>query len=186
MLGRRINCIASTSSHSGRPVRAGLIWMLLLTCLMLSACGFRLRGFIELPAELQPLSISSESGAASLSRTLSRQLQQSGVTVSNQRSEANLYLYLSDFGSSERQVMFGAVEEHEITLKIRARAETAGGETLFSNETFETRRQYTRDSNLLARDNLRRDLLNSMENDLIRQLTLRIQAVANENPARTH
>lgn len=169
----------------GYSLRFGLTLVLLLTSLLLSACGFRLRGYIELPADLQPLYISSESGANSLSRTLSRQLQQSGVEVAEQRSDARLHLHLSNFGSSERQVVFGAVEEHEITLKVNARAETATGETLFSNDTFETRRQYTRDSNLLARDNLRRDLLNSMESDLIRQLTLRIQAVANENPAIT-
>lgn len=157
------------------------ISLVLLLVVLISACGFRLRGFIELPAELQPLYISSQGGATNLAATLSRQLQQSGVEVTEQSSTSRLRLELRDFGSSERQVVFGAVEEFELTLQVTADARDQQGESLFSDEVFVTQRQYTRDDNLLARDNLRNELLRSMENDLIRQLTLKVQALTYEN-----
>ena len=156
--------------------------LVLALVVFISACGFRLRGFIQLPEELQPLQVQAASSARNLGQTLTRQLQQSGIQVTNSASEARLRLELSDLESVERQVIFGIVEEYEIELSVRATARDADGETLFSDEDFRAQRQYSYDSTndtLLARDSLRRELRSAMENDLIRQLTLRIQALEN-------
>ena len=147
--------------------------------LLNSACGFRLSGFIELPQDLQPLYINSEASASNLANTLARQLQQSGITLSNTLSPSRLRLELKEFKSGQRQVVFGSTEEFELSLQITASASNSQGEVLFSNQTFQAYRHYSyqRDSSLLARDNLRSELLRSMENDLIRQLTLRMQTL---------
>lgn len=154
--------------------------LLLMLVLLSSACGFRLSGFIELPENLQPLYISSQGGASNLAVTLARQLEQSGVAISKELSPSRLRLELKDFNSSQRQVVFGAREEFELTLQITASARDSESEALFTDEVLQASRQYSYDSkndSLLARDSLRSELLRSMENDLIRQITLRIQAL---------
>ena len=156
------------------------VTLLLALVVFISACGFRLRGFIQLPEELQPLQVQAASSARNLGQTLTRQLQQSGIQVTNSAIEARLRLELSDLESVERQVIFGIVEEYEMELSVTASARDAEGETLFSEEEFRTQRQYSYDSEndtLLARDSLRAELRSAMEGDLIRQLTLRIQAL---------
>lgn len=154
--------------------------LVLLLVLIISACGFRLRGFIELPDNLQPLYIGSQGGASNLAATLARQLEQSGVAISKELSPSRLRLELKDFKSSQRQVVFGQREEFELSLQISASARDGEGEPLFTDEVLQAYRQYAYDSDkdsLLARDSLRKELLRSMEDDLIRQLTLRIQAL---------
>lgn len=153
--------------------------LVLLLALLSSACGFRLSGFIELPQDLQPLYINSEASASNLADTLARQLQQSGVMLSPIISTSRLRLELKEFKSGQRQVVFGSTEEFELSLQITASASDSEGEALFANQVFQTYRHYSykRDSSLLARDSLHSELLRSMENDLIRQLTLRMQTL---------
>lgn len=150
--------------------------------LVISACGFQLRGYIQLPDELQPLQVQAQSSAQSLGERLNRQLQQSGVATTSSSSEARLQLKLTDLQSSERQVIFGVVEEYELELSLQATAKDREGNLLLSDETFTTQRQYrynSEEDTLLARDSLRADLRRDMQDDLIRQLTLRIQALEN-------
>jgi len=159
--------------------RFGIVLLLMLV-LLSSACGFRLRGFIELPQNLQPLYISSQSSANNLAATLARQLEQSGVTLSKEIAPSRLRLELKDFKSSQRQVVFGQREEFELSLQITASARDSESEPLFSDEVLQAYRQYSYNSStdsLLTRDSLRKELLRSMEDDLIRQLTLRIRAL---------
>lgn len=156
----------------------GLVVMLLLS----SACGFRLRGFIELPANFQPVYISGETGAANLAKTLAWQLQQSGVLLSPTIGASNLQLVLSDLSSSQRQLVFGTVEEYELQLQVSATALDAQGDAIFSDELFQSQRTYSYNRDVdssLTRDSNRVELLRSMEDDLIRQLSLRIQALGN-------
>lgn len=166
--------------------RAWLQAALLLTlALLVAGCGFRLQGYIQLPAGLQPLHIVASGNTASFGQTLQRQLQQSGITLASGAAESRLQLLLENLVSSEQQLVYGQIETYELTLSITADA-ISRGNPLFEHETFQAHRQYSYNRNsdsLLSRDQLRRELQESMENDLIRQLTLRIQALAHENPA---
>lgn len=154
--------------------------LVLLLVLLISACGFRLRGFIELPQDLQPLYISSQESANTLANTLARQLEQSGVAISQELSPSQLRLELEDFNSSQRQVMFGQREAFELSLQITISARNSQGEDLLTKQVLKAYRQYAyhrNDDSLLARDSLRQELLHAMEDDLIRLITLRIQAL---------
>lgn len=153
--------------------------LILVFALFTSACGFRLGGFIELPDKLQPLHIQSQDGATHFAATLARQLEQSGITLSPELTPSRLRLELKNFSSSQRQVVFGSTEAFELSLHITASAKDSEGEALFTNQVFQAYRQYAykRTESLFARDNLRNKLLRSMEDDLIRQLTLRIQVL---------
>ncbi|SFB78062.1 Lipopolysaccharide-assembly [Marinospirillum celere] len=166
--------------HAWREHPALRLALVLALVVFISACGFRLRGYIQLPAEFQPLHIQASGPARNLSQTLTRQLEQSGIELTSSTAQARLRLELSNLESSERQVIFGVVEEYEMELSVKATARDAEGEPLFTDEEFRAQRQYSYDSDndtLLARDSLRRELREAMESDLIRQLTLRIQAL---------
>ncbi|WP_114416173.1 LPS assembly lipoprotein LptE [Marinospirillum perlucidum] len=154
--------------------------LLLLVLGLLAGCGFQLRGYLTLPDHLQPLKVEADSSAGSLATALERQLNQSGVATTDSSQAAAVTIRLKDLRSGERQLVFGQVEEHELELLVTASARDRDGESLFSNEDFSTRSQYTYDSendSLLARDRLRDDLKQRMQSNLLRQLTLRIKSL---------
>lgn len=160
------------------------IFLLTFSLLLASACGFRLRGFIQLPANVQPLYITSQGGAASLANRLAKQLEQSGVEITTSSEASRLRLEIFDLASSQRQLAFGATEEYELSLQIAASAYKANGDQVFLDQTFASSRFYSYNKNndsLLARDNLKQELLESMEADLLNQLSLRIQTLSLED-----
>ncbi len=55
--------------------------VLFIACLGLSACGFQLRGSVDLPASMSPVQIISERDTTQLKQALTARLQQAGVKV---------------------------------------------------------------------------------------------------------
>lgn len=166
-----------------KKTQSVLVILLSLALLTASACGFRLRGFIQLPASVQPLYITSQGGAAGLANRLAKQLEQSGVELTTSSEASRLRLELFDLASSQRQLAFGATEEYELSLQVMASAYKANGDEVFLDQTFASSRFYSYNKNtdsLLARDTLKKELLESMEADLLSQLSLRIQTLSLE------
>lgn len=148
-------------------------------CSLLAGCGFRLRGYVQLPAHLQPVFLHSHSGTEVLTAQLQRQLLQSGVQLTEQISQAGLVLELQQLTQREIQIASGSTEEYELELILQASAEDAQGNLLLDQELLTARRYYSRDTDasLLVRDQLRQELYQSMQQDLINQMILRVQAL---------
>lgn len=158
---------------------------LLLTLLLsplLSSCGFRLRGFIQLDEQLQPLRLQTDASARPLTAELSRQLSLSGVEVTDQPAEARVTLHLQNLQRDEVQVVFGASEEYAITLRVQASVEDAQGQWLLMDEDFAATRQYVDEDSSLVRNQIRAELEQQLRQDLIRQLILRIQTLSPQQP----
>lgn len=167
-----------------QKIKFAFIFLLTFSLLLASACGFRLRGVIQLPAQYQPLYITNQDEqSAALTHRLNRQMQQLGIELTQQHNDSKLRLEIFNLASNQRQLAYGATEEYELSLKVKASAYTQQGEPLFIGQEFISSRFYSYNKNsdsLLARDTLKQELLESMETDLLNQLSLRLQALSDE------
>ncbi|WP_416885200.1 hypothetical protein [Marinospirillum sp.] len=157
-----------------------LLPSLMLGMLLLSACGFQLRGYIQLPAQLQPIRVEAQAGSERLAQPLRQRLLASGIRLAESDATARLLLRLEALEQRETQLIFGQDEEFALELTLVASAFDAEGEPLFTAERWSAERQYrynaTRDS-VLARQSLKAELIRSMEDDLIDLLMMRVRSL---------
>ena len=76
--------------------------LLILTLLTLTACGFHLRGSIEIPPYLKTLQLQDASPATRIAPELQRALQDEGVTITDDAAQANAVLRLQSESFSRR------------------------------------------------------------------------------------
>lgn len=149
-------------------------------CLLLTGCGFQLRGYIQLPAHLQPIQVQAQGSSQSLAQPLRQRLSASGISLAEGDQPARLRLELEALEQRETQLIFGQDEEYALELTLVASAFDADLEPLFRAERWSAERQYrynaTRDS-VLARQSLKAELLRSMEDDLIDLLMMRLRSL---------
>ncbi|HEB92456.1 MAG TPA: hypothetical protein ENI94_03125 [Gammaproteobacteria bacterium] len=76
--------------------------LLIFTLLTLTACGFHLRGSIEIPPYLKTLQLQDASPATRIAPELERALQDEGVTMTDDATQANAVLRLHSESFSRR------------------------------------------------------------------------------------
>lgn len=93
--------------------------LLLLCCLLLSACGFHLRGSADIAEPLRQLTlITPERSRSQLEPVLRRQLQANGVILN---SGSGYTLQITSESRSRREATLGAnadIDEYELTTKV--------------------------------------------------------------------
>jgi len=92
---------------------------LISTTLLLSACGFALRGTAELPASLQPLYVENVDGSSPMGRELLRVLANNKVALADEAANNQYSLAVGSETSSERALSVNAnarAGEYELTL----------------------------------------------------------------------
>jgi len=76
--------------------------LLILTLLTLTACGFHLRGSVNIPPYLKTIQLQDASPATRIAPALKRALQDEGVTVTDDAAPANAVLRLQSESFSRR------------------------------------------------------------------------------------
>ncbi len=154
--------------------------ILLLGVLLLSACGFHLRGVNNVPFET--LYVQDSSAAASISRDLKRSLSTSGVTLvsSPEKAQGSLDLMSETF---DKRILSlsgnGRVREYEIIYKVVFRLRNAGEELWGEPQTVEQRRDYTyNDAQTLAKEAEENRLRADMRSDMVRELLRRLNTLS--------
>lgn len=160
------------------PVAKLALSLLLLS--LLSACGFQLRGQVtQLTGLGQPLFISGVDPYSELGRELSEQLQQAGMRLTDNRSEAVSTLLISQVRSSERVLGLDAsnrAAEYELMESLRfSLRETDRGERQPEQTLRVTRTMFSPQDQVLAgqqeAQSLRKDMRRELVNLLIRRLS---------------
>lgn len=144
--------------------------------LMISACGFHLRGQATLP--YSTLYVSGPSGS-SLTRALTRVLKSGGVKVVERQEDAEVSLIiLSD--AREKSILSlsaaGRAQEYELRERVSFRIVTAKEPDLPTNEIVTQRTISFNDAQILAKESEEALLYRDMENDTVQQLLRRLQA----------
>lgn len=161
---------------SHRGLMALVLAMVLAPSLVLSGCGYHLRGTLDLPEALTPIAVDSSSGtqgvAQRLQRRLGEDLAQPGdrpglrIRLSNLRRDEQQTLYVGDDGSQFSQ-----------TLSVRADAMDASGSAIWVNQRISATTDYVRDEETLTRPQQQQRLQTQLEQELAEKILNRIAAL---------
>ena len=140
--------------------------------LIISACGFQLRGDIN--ANFDSISISG--GTSSFNKTLQRKFRQSGINIKSiSEAEKNVEIIKNNFTKTILTLTgTGAVSEYQLDYIVTYRFKSKDGSWNLP-VTIETSRTYTYDdSDILAKDEEEKRLVSGMEDQLIKTMTTQI------------
>lgn len=149
----------------------------LLTLLMITSCGFHLRGMTEISFK----TISLEGKELSFTKNLKKTLASNKVAIVLPTENPELRVELLSEESEKRILSLsgqGLVREFEIFYRVRYRVKTVDSETWSQENILETRRDFTySDSNLIGKEEEERQLNESMRNEAITNLFNQIQLI---------
>ena len=140
--------------------------------LIISACGFQLRGDIQ--ANFDSISISG--GSSSFNKTLQRKFRQAGITIkSTSEAEKIVQIIKNDFTKTILTLTgTGLVSEYQLDYTVSYRFKSKDGPWNLPL-TIEASRTYTYDdSDILAKDEEEKRLLSGMEDQLIKTMATQI------------
>lgn len=143
--------------------------------LMITSCGFHLRGMTEISLK----TISLEGKELSFTKNLKKTLASNKVAIILPTENPELRIELLSEESEKRILSLsgqGLVREFEIFYRVRYRIKTIDSETWSQENIIETRRDFTfSDSNLIGKEEEERQLNESMRNEAITNLFNQIQ-----------
>lgn len=153
-----------------------LISLVLLASLMISACGFELRGVTDLSFK----TIFIQGGKTSISKDLQRTLINNGVKVVDKQEDAELILELMGETNQKRILSLsggGVVREFELLYTLNFRLRDSKNPLWGEVQSIRGRRDFSfSDSALLAKTEEESRLRQDMANDAIRELLRRLTA----------
>ena len=169
-----------------RAVRRGVGWSGMgLLAVLLTGCGFQLRGQAPLPPELRVTYVQSQQAVGVPPGVLSRRLQallaSNGVTVTRDPAQATATITILNEGSGRRTVAadrFDIKRKYFLVYDATYQVTLANGKTLVATESLSANRSLLFDENrVLGFEAAQESLVDSMADDLAWQIIRRLQAV---------
>ena len=149
----------------------------LLMLLIISSCGFHMRGMTEISFK----TISLEGKELSFIKVLKKVLNRNKVAIVSSTENPELRIELLSEESEKRILSLsgqGLVREFEIFYRVRYRVKTIDSEIWSQENIIETRRDFTySDSNLIGKEEEERQLNEAMRNEAITNLFNQIQLI---------
>jgi LPS-assembly lipoprotein len=140
--------------------------------LVISACGFQLRGDIK--ANFDSISISG--GSSSFNKTLQRKFRQAGITIKSV-SEAEKIIEIIENKFTKTILTLtgtGAVSEYQLDYDVIYRFKSKNGQWNEPIKIEATRTFTYDDSDILAKDEEEKRLVSGMEDQLIKTMATQI------------
>lgn len=156
-----------------------VVTLLCLLTLLLSACGFKLRGSFQLPAAIQKIYVVG-ANSSDLVKDLNDMLAFSAEVVKN-RADANAILTINKEESKNRTLSVdsrGKVRETEMSYSVLYSLVLANGDVLLDNEALLLARDFIDDENdIIGRTNESAVISRDLKRDAAQQILRRIQAL---------
>jgi LPS-assembly lipoprotein len=157
----------------------------ILLTLLLTGCGFQLRGQAPLPPEMRVTYVQTPSGLTppgSISRKLPQALASNGVTITRDPTQATATITLLRETSGRRTVAadrFDILRQYFLAYDVAYRVTLANGQILIPDESMNASRTLLFDENrVLGFESAQESLIESMAEDLAWQIVRRLQAAA--------
>lgn len=148
--------------------------------LQLSACGFRLRGAVEVPPELKLVHIEGVGEFAPLAQELKKVLQRSGTQVLRSTAEAQSIISINEENLRKRVLSVdaqGRVAEYELIYSYFFTVKKTGGDVIVPQQKIELLRDFRFDpDNVLAKDAEEAQIRKDMISFSVRQMMRRIES----------
>ncbi len=159
----------------------------LLMALLLTACGFHLRGAGEV-IPFESIYVKGD-GAPTIARNLKRMLNSSGVKVLSNAEDAQVQLELMSETYTKNILSLsggGKVREYELLYKAVFRAREAKAELWGEPQTVNLRRDFSySDSALLAKEAEEGRLNADMQSEAVREIMRRVGSISRNKAADT-
>ena len=154
-----------------------ILGVLLVGSLLLSACGFQLRGL----AQLSFHNIFIQGSTLSISKDLKKSLEINGVKVVTDSEDAELMLELLSEASDKRILSIGGdgkVSEYALSYQVSFRTRAATNPLWGEVQTVQASRNFSyNDANLLGKADEEVMLISDMHKDAMRELLRRLTAI---------
>lgn len=146
---------------------------------LLPACGFHLRGGVELPAVLESTYLQSRDRYSGMAAELRIELQAAGAELTEQRDDATGVVNILEERSQRRVLSVGSAgraSEFELFEEVRFAVEDPEGNVLLQPQTLKmTRDLVFDDTQLLGKVSEAEVIRRQMQRDLARQILTRIE-----------
>ena len=144
----------------------------------IAGCGYRLRGAVALPPDLDTVHVA---GPAEIGAALTQVLDSGGVRIRSARDPATMVLRLSDERLSRRTLSFdtntGKEREFELAYQVAFELVGADGEELVPRQTISLLRDYVFDPDVVLGTSREQDVLrDEMRRDAATRIVRRITA----------
>jgi len=145
-----------------------------------SACGFRMRGSVEVPDVLQQTHITGIAEFSELNQELKRVLQRSGSEVVSQPGNAKSIISISGEQYRRRVITVdatGRASEIELYYQYNFKITSSTGEVIVKNQRILLTRDYKFDpDNVLAKDAEETQIRTDMVKFSVRQMMRRVDS----------
>ena len=172
-----------THQHVAMQVTASLV--LVVSLVVLSGCGFQLRGSIELPEELSEVALEGTRPNGELGVAVRNGFSRVGGQVVDSKTRAQSVLIITQDSSSRRVLSvdsIGQANEYELAYTLGFRLDDPNGVNRVVQQSINLRRQFRFDPDLtLAKADEEARLVREMRQDAVRQMLQRLKAGI-ENP----
>ncbi len=157
---------------------------LLLTTLLVTACGWHLRGTQNVSLDMANVYLNAEDPHGSLATTLKRTLVSSNVTLLPSSKGAEHSIYLSRDSVNRRTVSVGndtLAAQYELTVRAEYRVYDTDGRVIIPTTSVQAVRSYDFDANaVVAAQEEERLITKELRTNIAQQMVRRIQfALAN-------
>ncbi len=150
----------------------------LVIALLLSACGYHLRGAIDLPSELKAIYL--EGASAPLVEQFKKALESSNVLLVNSRSAAGTIITISNEDSLKRALSLGAsgkANQYGLEYRLNYEVTDVNNKQLVKSQPVEIRREYFNDQQLiLGKDNEEIVIRNEMYQQAVRTIINQVRS----------
>ena len=157
---------------------------ILMTIVYLTACGFHLRGPLEMPSGLK--SVYLEGGSEMFRDQFKRVMETSSVQVTNSPANAGLIVHILNEDNKRRILSLssgGAANEFELDYSVEYEVLDANNKVLLARESFDTKREYFNNQQaIIAKDNEEMTIRDEMYQQAVRGIVNRTRvALASTN-----
>lgn len=147
--------------------------------LLLSACGYHLRGALDLPTNMKNVYV--EGGSGPLLEQFKQAMKSSSARFSNSRKEAGIVIKIFNETFNRRVLSLstrGKSNEFELEYRLDYEFANAGDATLMERQSVEIRREYYNDQQyIIAKDNEEAGIRNEMYQQAVQTIVNRARVV---------
>lgn len=169
-----------STGKKNAPWRKILAPFLCGMALLVSGCGFHLRGGVEFPPSVQTLSVQAANPYSELAEDLRRVLRSSGVRVVDKPREADAVVHVLGENAGRRVVSVssgGKVREYELLYTVMFNVADRQGRETITPQTITLSRDYIFDETAVLGTAEEEALLHrDMQQQAVRQILRRVQA----------
>ncbi|MDD5411214.1 MAG: LPS assembly lipoprotein LptE [Methylobacter sp.] len=157
--------------------------VIVVVVLLLSACGYHLRGAIALPVAMK--SIYLEGGSGQLRDQFKQVMTSASVQLVSSRQGAGIVVRILNEESNRRTLSLstrGKSNEFELYYRLDYEVTNAGNELLMERQPIEIRREYFNDQqDVMAKDNEENGIRNEMYQQAVRTIANRARVALEAN-----